>query len=400
MTPSHKRVSKDDEISKVANGGSSDISVLLAPFFKAKQLEGLLIASPIQIAYLTKYFGFSLLEREAYLFITKTKQYIITDSRYTHEISTMCPDWEVITRSAEKTTKIILSGLAHDHGVKRLGFEPEILTIAEYKQFKHQGILFVPISLCNLRVKKTPAEIASIQKACEIGDKTFSFLQTKIHAGMTEKELALEMELYIRKQGAHTAFATIVAFGKNAAIPHHHTDDTKLSLGDTILLDFGVRYNNYCSDMTRTIFFKSVTSEQEKIYNTVQEAQQKAITYVEMFLKNNITMKQSSNFVNKQLHTTNVDEVARSYITANKYPSIPHSVGHGIGLEVHESPSLSPKTRPKNDENDILEEGMVFSIEPGIYLPGKTGVRIEDIFTIQNGDLIQLTQSTKQITVV
>lgn len=147
------------------------------------------------------------------------------------------------------------------------------------------------------------------------------------------------------------------------------------------MFDFGVKYNNYCSDMTRTIFFGKATAEQKKMYEIVLKAQQSAIQQY-----NNEAMKQS-----KFVYAKNLDNTARSYIIEHGYPSIPHGLGHGIGLELHEAPRLSPTSQ------EILFEGMVFSIEPGIYLPDRFGIRIEDLFAIENGKLIQLTKSSQKL---
>lgn len=201
---------------------------------------------------------------------------------------------------------------------------------------------------------------------------------------MSEKEIALEMEMYIRKQGGMLSFPTIVAFRENSAVPHHMTNGKRLKSNDIVLLDFGIEIDNYCSDMTRTIFIGEPTAEQKKVYQTVIEAQEKAVSY----LTSNLVPRLSNSQI---LKTSSVDKAARDYIVTRGYPSIPHSLGHGIGIEVHEAPTLSPRSE------ETFSNGMVFSIEPGIYLPGKFGVRIEDLFAIQNGNLLQLTNAPKNL---
>lgn len=161
-------------------------------------------------------------------------------------------------------------------------------------------------------------------------------------------------------------------------MPHHQTGNTKLNYGDIVLLDLGAKIENYCSDMTRTLFFGKPSRKQKEIYKTVLIAQQRAVDVINATIKNG-----------KQVKAAAVGEVARKYIISKGYPSIPHSLGHGIGLEVHEHPSLSPKSR------DILKEGMVFSIEPGIYIEGFGGIRIEDLFVLEKSGLRQLTTSSK-----
>lgn len=216
---------------------------------------------------------------------------------------------------------------------------------------------------------------------------------------MTEKEVARKMELYAKEKDADMSFPTIVAFGPHAAIPHHHTSDQRLKDHDCILLDFGVRYQEYCSDMTRTIFLGEPTDEQKNVYETVLAAQQKSVEYISKALaschseQSEESRDPSANRpLDNRPHAAIADRVARKYIESQGFASIPHSLGHGIGLEVHEAPSLSPSSE------DTLVDGMVFSIEPGIYLNGKFGVRIEDLFTIQNGKLCQLTHSSSTLT--
>ncbi|HSA83841.1 MAG TPA: M24 family metallopeptidase, partial [Patescibacteria group bacterium] len=254
------------------------------------------------------------------------------------------------------------------------------------KQTKH-------LSLASLRITKTPEEIAKIKKACEIGDKAFSYILEQIKPEMTELQIAALLEIFIKTHGAEISFPSIVAFEENAAIPHHKTGNKKLKINNLILIDFGVKYNNYCSDMTRTIFFGKPKNEQKQAYETVLKAQQNAIQYYTREIKRT-----------KNVTASQLDKVAREHIISQGYPSIPHSLGHGIGLQVHEAPRLSPTSK------ETLAEGMVFSIEPGIYLPALPvrqaggrqvspgfGIRIEDLFAIQNNKLIQLTKSQQKL---
>ena len=191
--------------------------------------------------------------------------------------------------------------------------------------------------------------------------------------------MAFELEFFIRKTGAKISFEPIVAFGKNTAIPHHHTGDSKLEKDQFVLLDFGVKYQDYCSDMTRTVFFGSPTKEHQKIYQIVLDAQKAAVDFIKKNLKQN-----------QEIKAQDVDKIAREYIISKGYPIIPHSLGHGIGLQVHERPFLSPKSQ------DILKPGMIFSIEPGIYIPEFGGVRIEDLYLLDYNALHKLTNSSHE----
>ena len=345
-------------------------------------LDALLISSVPNIIYLTGYAGFSLNEREAYLLVTKKNLFLFTDGRYIHAVKNI----------AHATVKEIspifpllktLETICTEEKISLIGFEEENLTVAEYKHLKKEFPKLKPVALHDLRIQKERDEITAIQRACALGDKAFTALLPKIKLGITEKELAFELEFFIKKHGGALSFPTIVAFGKNAAIPHHLTSNQQLATSNQfILMDFGVLIDNYCSDMTRTVFFGKAGNKEKKIYNTVLEAQAKTIE-----LLNNRTIEQYNN----GMQASSIDLTARDHITSQGFPSIPHSVGHGIGIEVHESPTISPKSK------DILAPGMVFSVEPGIYLPEKYGVRIEDLVTIHNGKPILLTNAPKTL---
>lgn len=338
-----------------------------------EKLDGVLISSVSQICYLTGYSNFSNLEREAYIFIGKDFGYIITDGRYSEVIKKQVPHLELFERGNKKSTKDLFK--KHQKDIRSLGIEEDNLTVSEHKIIKKHFKNLKHFSIS--RVIKSEQEIQNLKKACELGDEAFKFILGKIKSGITEKELAFEIEFFIKKNGADLSFPTIVAFGKNSSVPHHQTGETKLEKGNFVLLDFGVKLHDYCSDMTRTVFFGKPTEKQKDIFETVLAAQQKAAEFVKVGVK-----------------AKEVDKIARDYIISKGYPSIPHSLGHGVGLEVHENPHLSSKSK------DILKEGMVFSIEPGIYIPNFGGVRIEDLFVLEKQGLKQFTTSSKEMIVI
>ena len=223
---------------------------------------------------------------------------------------------------------------------------------------------------------KTPEEIDFIKQACDLGDLTFEYITKNIKEGISEKKLALKIARFIRDHKGKLAFRPIVAFGKNACTIHHKPADKILNKPSLILVDLGSKINGYCSDMTRTLFFGKATKKQRRIYKTVIFAQQKAIDYINR-------RKNPGGF--------DADKIAREFIIKSGFPSIPHSLGHGIGTKVHERPRISPKSK------NILTPGMTFTIEPGIYLPGFGGVRIEDTFVLEESGLKQLTKSLKDL---
>lgn len=347
---------------------------------RTQSMDAILVSSLPNIIYLTSFDYFTPLEREGFLLITKKQNYILTDGRYSHAVKTHIKNFILLEISSKNSLENLLTEIFKKENIRSVGIEPDDLSVSEYERIKKCTATLQTISLSSLRLIKEKSEIAYLKKACNIGDQAFSYILNYIKPGMTEKEIALEIEMFIRKMGWNISFDTIVAFAENAAVPHHKTSDRKLNKNDLILLDFGVKYENYCSDMTRTVFFKKASTENKKIYQTVLDAQTKAAEYIQSQLEKS-----------EPVSGATADKTARDYILAQGYPTIPHSLGHGVGLEVHESPRLSPTSK------DTLTNGMVFSIEPGIYLPDKTGVRIEDLYMIEDDKLVQLTQSLKQL---
>lgn len=334
-----------------------------------KKLDCFLISCVSNIFYLTGYTGFSETEREAYVLVTSKNIFLFTDARYTDAVNKIA---HITLKEISAKTPVLamLEEIISAEQIKTIGFEANNLTVAEYKHLKKKLSKLTPLSLDNVRLLKDEEEIKNIENACRIGDATFHHLLTLIKPGISEKELAAALEHFIKQQGADSSFRPIVAFGKNAAVPHHLTSDQRLTTRDLILLDFGVKCNGYCSDMTRTVFLGKATNEQKKMYNAVLKAQTKAFDFLN-------TKYKILNTSGKPIKSSDIDQIARQHIVAQGYPSIPHSVGHGIGIEVHEVPSLSPKSK------DTLKPGMVFSIEPGIYIPEFGGVRIEDLVIIE-----------------
>ncbi len=348
-------------------------------------VDAIIITDVFLISYLTGFTNFSNEEREVWLVITLKEQYILTDGRYTTAVKNQVKYFELLEISVKNSLENILRDLSKKHQLKTIGIDFANITHIEYKYFRKIFPKIKPVKLHQLRSIKEIEEIEKIKQACLLGDEAFKNVLTKIRVGVTEQDLSLEIELFVRKNQAKLSFETIVAFGENSAVPHHQTGDKKLDkrAGQFVLFDLGTKVNGYCSDMTRTAFFGKPSTEQIKIYNTVKMAQAKAVDFIQEQLNKG-----------KKIKSKVVDQVARGYIISHGYQSIPHSLGHGTGLQVHEAPSLSPKSK------DCLEAGMVFSIEPGIYLPGFGGVRIEDLYIVNEGKITQLTASPKNLIVI
>ncbi len=358
-----------------------DIKLLnLQNLITSKKLDALLVSSVPNIIYLTNYSAFSYFEREAFLVVSKKKNYLITDGRYKEAVLRI-PGFQLLEISNKSSIDYIFKSLSQK--IKRLGVENTNISLAESKKLKKYFKIYPINQSENLRIIKEKDEILKIKKACKIGDETFKDILGKIKKGISEKEIALEIEFSIKRKKADISFPPIVAFSKNSSIPHHvPTFKSKLSAFNSIvLLDFGVKFENYCSDMTRTVFIGRVNDKFKKIYNTVLSAQKKTIEFIQSSIVNN----KSSILANK------VDDIARSYIIKQGFNTIPHSLGHGVGIEVHEPPRLSPNSK------EMLKQGMVFSVEPGIYIPGFGGVRIEDLILIRKNNIELLTHSPKDI---
>jgi len=334
------------------------------------KVDAFLISSTYNINYVSGFPNFSPFEREGFVILVKDKKYIITDARYTESVKKDTSNFQIVEISLKNPLEKILENLARMHKIKTIAVEEANLTVKEHKKISKYFKNIVDFNLNKLRSIKDKEEIEKIKNACKIADQAFEHILTNIKTGITEKEIADEIHLFVKRKGANNSFDSIVAFGKNSAIPHHQPTDTKLAKKDIILLDFGVNAQNYCNDMTRTVFLGKATAEQKNAYNAVLEAQKKAIEQC----SNPAKTGQSK----IKIKASKIDKVARDYITLHGYPTIPHSLGHGIGLEVHEAPRLSPAS------SEILKPGMVFSIEPGIYIPGKFGIRIEDMVLVTN----------------
>src|SRR5680860_625614 len=234
------------------------------------------------------------------------------------------------------------------------------------------------------RLARRKDKIYSIKKACRIGDKCFNFILPFLEEDVTEIEIVKLINVFLKKKSEGIAFKTIVAFGENSAEIHHQNPtNRKLKKGDFIMLDFGARINGYPSDMTRTLFFKKATNKQVDLYKTVLEAQKKAIDLLESFAKKQRSIK-----------AFDVDRIAREFIVSKKFEPMPHSLGHGIGKKVHSGLRLSPKSKT------YLKPGMIFSIEPAIYIKGFGGVRIEDLILLTETKIKILTNSPKNIIIL
>lgn len=364
-----------------------DLKVRVSRFKELLVKEGvdaLFISDPANIIYLTNFTNVSAEERDVYLLITKNSQYFLTDGRYIEAVQAEVKHFKAIERSPKEPTSKILGDLKKKHHIEKLGVEEFDLKVTEYKSLKKIFPKMKPIVTYNLRQIKDQFEVDKIEAACDLADQAILKLLSKVKEGVSEKELALEFELFLMHNQARISFDTIVAFGKNASIPHYQTAESKLTKkGQFILIDCGAKLNQYCSDMSRTYFYGEPDAKQQLIYQTVLQSQTQAVEFLTSRIKKG-----------ESVTAEEVDQIATNVIKMNGFDPYSHALGHGIGLQVHESPVISSFNKRE------LVEGMVFSIEPGIYLPGFGGVRIEDLYLIEKRGVRQLTKSPKILKVL
>ncbi len=343
-----------------------------------------LITNKSNIRYLSNFTGSS-----GFMLLTKSKKYLFTDFRYIQRAKNTIKKGVIIVETTkmwrnEEVLKENWQNILKKHRVKVLGIEESSLTIAKFKKIKklsripNRKLKFTDISgkIEKKREIKSNHEIKLIQESQRINEKIFTAIKKIVQAckAISELDLAWKIKELAHKYGADDiAFNPVVAFSSNSAIPHHSPTNRKLKKSDVVLIDMGVKYKGYCSDMTRTILPKNPTKKQKEIYALVLKAQTTAIEKI----KAGITGKKADNLARKIINKAGYEE---------KYG---HAGGHGIGLDVHESPSLSEKYIKK------LRPSSVITVEPGIYLPNKFGVRIEDMILIKKTENKNLTKMKK-----
>lgn len=339
----------------------------LQAILKAKNLDGFIVTNSVNIFYLTHFRGVSQTEREAILIITLNDATLVTARLYQTEALKLASRNLNIKIAAERNeiNEFVKDSLA---GAKTVGFEEHDLKFSEFKQFKKllKDKKLVPIKhlIEDLRIVKTTDEIKNIEHAQLISQKAFELVLKTIKVGQTEAEIAEKLTKIMKSTGAQgLAFEPIIASGPNSVKPHHVTGNRKLKVNDILLFDFGAKFQNYCADLSRTVFVGRAPGHQAKIYHHVAQAQTTAIARIKHGTKAQKAYKVAAAHFKKH----------------NLQEYFIHSLGHGIGLEVHEKPSVSKKSK------DTFKEGMVFSVEPGLYFPNWGGVRIEDLIVIENG---------------
>lgn len=323
-------------------------------------LDGLIICLPSNITYLTKYTS-----RDSYLLVSKKQNVYFTDSRYIEEARLGLKGLAQLRKINGSFFKII-SDTCLDLRLKRIGFEERYLAYAEYKKIggglgKKADLIPTHSLIEELRQVKDQQEIEKIRRAILITGQALRFIKDFISPGKKEIEIEAELERFIRYQGAgSSAFAIIIASGTNSSFPHHISSQKRIQKDDLVLIDIGVDYQGYKSDLTRVFFLGKIKVLARQIYDIARKAQEKTIKKIKPGIK-----------------ALEIDRIGRQYIHESGFGKyFGHNLGHGVGLEVHEYPHIS------GQDDTVLEQGMIFTVEPGIYLPNKFGVRIEDMILV------------------
>ncbi|MBQ7410782.1 MAG: aminopeptidase P family protein [Clostridia bacterium] len=337
------------------------------------KLDGIIVSNPINIRYLTG------LSEEGTLIIAPKENVFITDSRYIESVNhKLTIDDEIIAYDSRNLSKYDYEGFFMlDENV---GFEESYLTYEKYKRYLHTyqvNLVETEGLLENQRIVKDEEEFEYTKKACEITDKAFEYIIRNIKKGMTEKEVAFEIERFMISNGADgLAFETIVASGENSSMPHAVPSDRVIQKGDIIQFDFGAKYKGYCADLSRAVFVEEVKEEYKEIYDFVLEEQKR--------LSN--SLKDGANI------KTVIKDRETEYKLKNY--QVMHAFGHGVGLEIHELPIL------RSNQDNILKENSIIAIEPGVYFSGKFGIRIEDTFKVTKFGAEAITKCKKDYTII
>ncbi|WP_028309475.1 M24 family metallopeptidase [Desulfitibacter alkalitolerans] len=345
-------------------------------YLEEKDMDAFLIMKPQNIRYLSGFTG-----SNCQLIITRSKNFLITDFRYIEQAKEHSHNYQVLKQ--EKKMIDVVKDICLQERIKQIAFEEDQMVYKMYETYYQalKPIYFIPSSefLTQIRAIKDYEEITLLKKAVSFADQAFEHILPFIKPGIKEKDIALELEFFLRKKGADAkSFDYIVASGKRGALPHGIASDKKIALGELVTMDFGCIYEGYCSDITRTVCVGKIENKQREIYDIVLEAQTVGV-----------------NSLSANMKCQAADSIAREIIVKAGYGEyFGHCLGHGVGLEVHEEPRLT------KDNESLLQPGMVVTVEPGVYIPGFGGVRIEDMVLIHKNHKEILTKSYKELLII
>lgn len=339
--------------------------------------EAVVIHNPSNMFYLSGYTG------EGLIVIAHGLSAIITDFRYTEQAENQAVDYACHMTNKDLSANKCLATLLEPMGITKVYYEDDFITVKAFAQLQN-ALAFCSFEAINskpeqMREIKDETELALIKKACAITSDAFEYIITFIKEGMTEKEIALALENRMYALGADgLAFSTIIAAGANGSLPHAVPGNYRTQKGDMITLDYGAKYKGYCADMTRTVAVGEPSETMRKVYETVYEAQAMA-----------------EKALAKDKWTDEIDAVARNYIDGMGYAGrFGHGLGHSLGIDIHENPRLSMAC------HETVKAGHVLTVEPGIYLPGIGGVRIENTCVVTDSGVEALTYANKELIII
>jgi Xaa-Pro aminopeptidase len=337
-------------------------------------LEAILITDSANRRYLSGFTGTA-----GMLIITQDRAVLATDFRYYQQVEKQAPQFELVKIKDRFIN--LLPDLINELGIHQLGFESKNVTVDNHKDLADalpNGVEFVATSdiVEVLRSVKDAEELAALGRAIALGDAAYAHITESMQPGMAERQVAWELESFMRSHGAEkVAFDIIVAAGPNGAMPHARTSDRPIQPGEPVVMDLGAVVDGYCSDLTRTVSLGGADGQYRKVYEIVLQAQQAALENI----RPGMTGQEA-------------DAIARAVITEAEYgEAFGHGLGHGVGLMIHEKPGVG-----RLSDKDVLQAGMVFSVEPGIYLPGEFGVRIEDLVVLREDGPEALSRASKE----
>lgn len=337
-----------------------------------KENEGILVSDPKNAFYFS-----GINSSNIHLYVTHEKAVLLTDFRYRQVSEENEAGFSVVTEGS------LMAKLKDWMTEDTVYIEQQFLTVHFYKMlldhFPKKDFPNVKSMIMDIRLTKDAKELERLNTAQQIADKAYLEMLSFVKEGVSEQELKAELEYRMARYGAQrTSFDTIVLFGPHAALPHGEPAGRTLAKGDAMLFDFGCVYEGYCSDVTRTVFFGEPSEKMRHAYETVL-----------------FSHKLARDFIEVGKACADADKIARDYIEKNGYPgAFGHSLGHGVGVKVHEHPTLGQSSA------EVFQNGMVFSVEPGIYLPGEFGIRIEDTYYLEQGNLISTTKLDKELTIL
>ena len=338
-------------------------------------IAAILVTDPTNIMWLTGFNG-----TFARILVTATDAVFITDSRYAIQAQEQVHDIRIVTFGSPKGGDDIVSEQIAELGIKRLSYESSSVTVnqsqAWTKRFEGTEFVSVPDLFAKLRQIKSEVEIAAIKDACSVTDAAFAHICRMVQPGVTELDLELDLEFYIRRQGAKVAFPSIVVSGANSARPHGHATDKKLEVGDFVTFDFGAQVRGYNADMTRTVVVGKASDRHVEVYNAVLRAEMESIEMIQVGVR-----------------AEDIDANARR-ILGDLAPYFGHGLGHGLGLLVHDTGRLGVRSE------DVMTLGQIWTVEPGVYIEGFGGCRIEDDIVVREFGAEILNKSPKELLIL